>query len=107
MLMLVLSIPTVDWPALTMTRDEILIEVLEELGLAKERPLRAPKHWLPKFTWAGRVLLVVAGILYVVGIIKLPNPADAQPAFGETTSLRLAGSLIVFLVMLFNVGVAA
>jgi len=96
------SLIWVDLPALTVTRDEVLMEKAEEIEVVKTRPFRAPHHWLPKWAWLGRVLLLVAAILYIAGFISLPRPADAQPAFGKTTGLRLAASLIVFLILLFN-----
>lgn len=96
----------VDLPALTLTRDEILFEVKQFVGILPDepRPLIPPRHWIPRFTMVGRALLVLAAALYVYGFSQLPRPADAIPAPSRSTSVRLAASLIVILVLLLNVG---
>lgn len=93
-----------DLPALTLTRDEILFEVKQFVGITPEepRPLVPPRHWVPRFTMLGRVLLILAAGLYLYGFSQLPRPVDAIPPSKTSTSVRLAASLIVFLVLLLN-----
>ena len=97
----------VDQPALTLTRDEILVEAIQSVlldGKVLTRPLIPPKgHWVSRFTIAARILLILAGALYIYGFSQLPTPADAIPPSSRSSSLRLAASLIVFLIMLLNV----
>lgn len=90
----------VDLPALTLTRDEILFEVKQFAGITPEdpRPLIPPRHWVSRFTMLGRVLLIVAAALYIYGFSQLPNPAEAIPPSRTSSNVRLAASLIVFLV---------
>ena len=94
-----------DLPVLTLTRDEILFEVKQFVGITPEepRPLVPPRHWIPRYTMVGRVLLILAGALYIYGFSQLPNPAEAIPPPSVSSTVRLAASLIVFLVFLLNV----
>ncbi|CAD6583342.1 MAG: hypothetical protein CYPHOPRED_002343 [Cyphobasidiales sp. Tagirdzhanova-0007] len=93
----------VDLPALTITRDEIIFEVLEEPAEIERvnlsRPLVPPRYWMNRWILLGRLLLVVAGVLDIVGYAQLPNPADAT-ASSKSSGFRLAGSLIVFMITL-------
>lgn len=66
------------------------------------RPLKPIRHWIQKVILGCRVLWILAGLLLVIGFVQLPDPADARPA-ARSTNLRLAGSLIVFLLLLFMV----
>ena len=97
----------VDLPALTITRDEIIFEVLEEPAEIERvnlsRPLVPPRYWMNRWILLGRLLLVVAGVLDIVGYAQLPNPADAT-ASSKSSGFRLAGSLIVFMITLILVG---
>jgi hypothetical protein len=90
-----------------LTRDEILVEAIQSVlldGKVLTRPLVPPKgHWISRFTIAARILLILAGALYIYGFSQLPTPADAIPPSSRSSSLRLAASLIVFLIMLLNV----
>ena len=99
---------TVDAPALSLTRDVVYIDVLEveaaAAGKKLEPPLpKKPKHWFSRFTIIARFLVILSGILAVVGFTQLPNPGDAQPPSKQSSQLRLAAALILFLVMLLNV----
>lgn len=96
----------VDLPALTVTRDEIIFEHLEApaqaAGITLGRPLVPQKFWVPRWILLGRILLVVAGVLDIVGYVQLPDPAD-DAASSKSSGFRLAGSLIVFFILLVTV----
>jgi hypothetical protein len=96
----------VDLPAMTITRDEIMFELISEdarIGkLEVTRPLKPIRHWIQRVILACRVIWIVAGLLLIIGFVQLPDPADARPA-SWSSNLRLAGSLIVFLLLLFMV----
>lgn len=99
---------TVDAPALSLTRDVVYIDALESeasiAGKKLEHPLpKKPKHWFSRFTIIGRFLVILSGILAVWGFSQLPKPGDAQPPSKKSSQLRLAASLILFLVLLLNV----
>jgi len=98
----------VDSPVLSLTRDTVYIDVLESeatiAGKKLEQPLpKKPKHWFSRFTMIGRFLVLLSGILAVWGFTQLPNPGDAQPPSKQSSQLRLAAALILFLVVLLNV----
>lgn len=51
-----------------------------------------------------RILVIISAILAVYGFTQLPEPGDAQPPPKSSSQLRLAAALILFLVILLNVG---
>lgn len=86
----------------------VYIDVLEAEAAAAGKKLappltKKPKHWFSRFTMIARVMVILSGILAVVGFTQLPNPGDAQPPSKQSSQLRLAAALILFLVILLNV----